>query len=129
MAAIGEIVNVSMEGGHQIGTVTYTLFIKALVKANCLPKALGLCDEMKRKEGSRPDVITYSVLIKALVDQHDLERALLLVEDMKIAGHVPDDIILTHLLEGCRFAGNYELGKKLFAEMLGNGVTPSEFTL
>jgi len=128
-AAIGEIVNLSVEGEYQVGTVMYTLFIKGLVKANCLPKALELCEEMKRKAGARPDVITYSVLIKALVDQHELEKALVMVEDMKSAGHAPDDIILTHLLEGCRYAGNYELGKKLFADMLSEGVKPSEFSL
>merc|ERR1719246_422043 len=109
VGVISEIVNVSLEAKNQVSTVMYTLFIKGLVKANCLPKALELCDEMKRKVGARPDVVTYSVLIKGLVDQHDLEQALRLVEDMKSAGHVPDDIILTHLLEGCRFAGNYEL--------------------
>jgi len=127
--AIGEIVSLSTEGEHHLGTVMYTLFIKGLVKANCLPKAMELLDEMKRKAGARPDVITYSVLIKALVDQHDLDQALALVEDMKIAGHAPDDIILTHLLEGCRFAGNYELGKKLFADILASGVKPSEYSL
>jgi len=129
MGAIGEIVNVSLQGEYQVGTVMYTLFIKGLVKANCLPKALELCEEMKRKAGARPDIITYSVLIKALVDQHDVERALQLVEDMKSAGHAPDDIILTHLLEGCRYAGNHALGKQLFTEMVAGGVKPSEFTL
>lgn len=129
MGAIGEIVKMSMDGEHQVGTVMYTLFIKGLVKADCLPKALELCDEMKRKAGAMPDVITYSVLIKALVDRHDLERALQLVQDMGTAGHVPDDIILTHLLEGCRYAGNHSLGKKLFAEFVALGVKPSEFTL
>merc|ERR1719499_694193 len=84
---------------------------------------------MKRREGARPDIVTYSVLIKALVDQHDLDRALRLVEDMKAAGQSPDDIIVTHLLEGCRHACNHALGKRLFADMLASGVKPSEFTL
>jgi len=128
-SAIGEIVRFSTEGEHHLGTVMYTLFIKGLVKANCLPKAMELLDEMKRKAGTRPDIITYSVLIKALVDQHDLDQALVLVDDMKVAGHAPDDIILTHLLEGCRLAGNYVLGKKLFADILQSGVKPSEYSL
>merc|ERR1719203_1738198 len=37
--------------------------------------------------------------------------------------------ILTHLLEGCRYAGNLALGRKLFTEMVAGGVKPSEFTL
>merc|ERR1740139_623632 len=86
---------------------------------------------MKRRkfEGAKPDIVTYSVLIKAYVDAHDLEKALLLVEDLTAAGHTPDDIILTHLLEGCRYTGNHALGKQLFTEMVSGGVKPSEFTL
>merc|ERR1719174_3405264 len=48
---------------------------------------------------------------------------------MIVAGHTPDDIILTHLLEGCRYVNNHDLGKKLFKDMLATGVKPSEFTL
>jgi len=73
--------------------------------------------------------VTYSVLIKAFVDSHDLEKALLMLEDLRAAGHAPDDIILTHLLEGCRYVGNHALGKKLFDDMLDGGVQPSEYTL
>lgn len=105
------------------------LFIKGLVRANCLQKALELYEEMKKQQGRYPDIVTYSLLIKGLVDQHDLDKALVLVEDMASAGHRPDDIILTHLLEGCRHAGNHTLGKRLFQEMLLAGVKPSEFTL
>merc|ERR1719210_1211132 len=84
---------------------------------------------MKTRQGTLPDIITFSVLIKGLVDQHELDRALQLSEDMISTGHSPDDIILTHLLEGCRHAGNHALGKKLFDDILAAGVRPSEFTL
>merc|ERR1719240_1604146 len=84
---------------------------------------------MKLHEDAKPDLVTYSVLIKALVEARDMEQALLLVDDMTNAGHCPDDIILTHLLEGCRHIGNQPLGKKLFEDMLARGVRPSEFTL
>jgi len=114
-----------------VDTVMCTMFIKGFVRAQKLPKAIELYEEMKlrNREGSGPDIVTYSVLIKAYVDAHDLERALLLVEDLTAAGHTPDDIILTHLLEGCRYVGNHSLGKKLFEDMLAVGVNPSEFTL
>lgn len=127
--AAGEIVNLLMGSSRPMDTVMCTLFIKGFVRANCLPKALELCEEMKRRKSAHPDIITYSVLIKALVDQHDLDRALGLVEDMKMGGLQPDDIILTHLLEGCRYAGNHDLGQKLFRDMLASGVKPSEFSL
>lgn len=110
-------------------TVMCTLFIKGLVRLNCLPKALELYETMKRRENSHPDLVAYSVLIKACVDQHDLETALKIVEDMKAVGQSRDDIILTHLLEGCRHNSDANLGKKLFHDMIAQGVTPSEFTL
>jgi pentatricopeptide repeat protein len=131
MNAANEVVDLLVRGDRPVDTVMCTLFIKGLVRAQKLPKAVELYEEMKRRnsEGTRPDIVTYSVLIKAFVDSHDLERALLLVEDMTAAGHVPDDIILTHLLEGCRYVGNHALGKRLFADMLAAGVKPSDFTL
>merc|ERR1719491_2728140 len=131
MNAANEVVDLLVRGDRPVDTVMCTLFIKGLVRAQRLPKAMELYEEMKRRtcEGSRPDIVTYSVLIKAFVDAHDLERALLLVEDMAAAGHSPDDIILTHLLEGCRYVGNHALGKRLFEDMLAAGVKPSEFTL
>jgi pentatricopeptide repeat protein len=129
MTSAHEIVNLLTGRKRPMDTVMCTLFIKGLVRANCLPHALGLYEEMKARDSARPDIITYSVLIKALVDRHDLERALQLLEDLIAAGHAPDDIILTHLLEGCRHVGNHALGKKLFEDLLNAGVKPSEFTL
>jgi len=131
MNAANQVVDLLVRGDRPVDTVMCTLFIKGLVRAQKLPKALELYEEMKRRncEGARPDIVTYSVLIKAFVDSHDLEKALLMVEDMAAAGHSPDDIILTHLLEGCRYVGNHALGKKLFEDMLATGVKPSDFTL
>jgi len=131
MNAANQVVDLLVRGDRPVDTVMCTLFIKGLVRAQKLPKALELYEEMKRRnnDGARPDIVTYSVLIKAFVDTHDLERALLMVEDMAAAGHRPDDIILTHLLEGCRYVGNHALGKRLFEDMMAAGVKPSDFTL
>lgn len=103
--------------------------IKGLVRADCVGKALELYDKMKNGGGERPDIVTYSMLIKTLIDRHDLDRALQLFEDMKEVGHQADDVIITHLLEGCRHAGNLDLGKELFGQLLARGVKPSEYTL
>jgi len=129
MGAASEVVNLLVARDRPMDTVMCTLFLKGLVRANCLPKAMEVYDGMKRREGAHPDLVTYSVLIKALVDQHDLERALHLMDDLTQAGLTPDDIILTHLLEGCRHTCNHALGKKLFTDMMAAGVKPSEFTL
>ena len=65
-----------------------------------------------------------------LFRSHDLEHALQLLDDLVKAGLAPDDIILTHLLDGCRHVANLELGKKLFTDLTENaGVRPSEITL
>jgi len=124
-----EVVDLLAGSDRKMDTVMCTLFIKGLVRANCLPKAIELYEQMRQREGASPDIVTYSVLIKACIDGHDLDRALCLLEDLRSAGRTPDDIILTHLLEGCRHAGNHVLGKKLFAEMVDSGIKPSEYTL
>eukprot|EP00928_Gymnodinium_smaydae_P063768 TRINITY_DN47264_c0_g1_i1.p1 TRINITY_DN47264_c0_g1~~TRINITY_DN47264_c0_g1_i1.p1 ORF type:complete len:667 (-),score=167.80 TRINITY_DN47264_c0_g1_i1:148-2148(-) len=124
-----EVLSLLMSRDKPVGTVMCTLFIKGLVRANRLPRALQLYEEMRSRETGHPDVVTYSVLIKALVDQSDLDHALKLMVDMKEAGLVADDIILTHILDGCRHTGNHEVGKMLFKELLDNGVVPSDFTL
>jgi pentatricopeptide repeat protein len=131
MNAANQIVTLLMRGDRPVDTVMCTLFIKGLVRAQKLPKAIELYEEMKlrKAEGTRPDIVTYSVLVKACVDSHNLERALLFVDDMAADGLSPDDIILTHLLEGCRYVGNHALGKKLFEDMLAAGVKPSNYTL
>jgi len=131
MGAANQVVDLLVRGDRPVDTVMCTLFIKGLVRAQKLPKAMELYEEMKLRAsaGACPDIVTYSVLIKAHVDSHDLEKALLMVEDLTAAGHQPDDIILTHLLEGCRYVGNHALGKRLFEDMLAAGVKPSEFTL
>jgi len=132
MSSANEVVSLLMNKEKPVDTVMCTLFIKALVRAQKLPKALEIYEEMKRAAnngGAKPDIVTFSILIKASVDIHDLEQALKLLEDMVGVGQFPDDIILTHLLEGCRYVGNHALGKKLFADMLAVGVKPSEFTL
>jgi len=131
MGAANQVVDLLVRGDRPVDTVMCTLFIKGLVRAQKLPKAMELYEEMKLRAaaGASPDIVTYSVLIKAHVDAHDLEKALLMVEDLTAAGHQPDDIILTHLLEGCRYVGNHALGKRLFEDLLAAGVKPSEFTL
>jgi len=77
-----EVVSLLTDCDRPMDTVMCTLFIKGLVRANCLTKAMDLYEEMKRRDHAHPDIVTYSVLIKALVDQHDLGRCLSLVEDI-----------------------------------------------
>eukprot|EP00930_Biecheleria_cincta_P031822 TRINITY_DN2206_c0_g1_i1.p1 TRINITY_DN2206_c0_g1~~TRINITY_DN2206_c0_g1_i1.p1 ORF type:complete len:653 (+),score=139.25 TRINITY_DN2206_c0_g1_i1:134-2092(+) len=128
LAVANEIGNLLLSSGRQISNMMWTLFIKGLVRAGTVEKAVALYKEMK-KRGVQPDLITYSVLIKGLADQHDIGKAMELVDDLKAQGLVIDDIILTHLLEGCRHANNFKLGKQIFKEAMDAGMKPSDVTL
>jgi pentatricopeptide repeat protein len=130
-AATDKILEICGRNEWPFDTVTCSVFIKGLLRADKLPKAMELYEKMKSQTGNcaRPDIVTYSLLIKAFVEKHDLDSALRLVEDMAAVGLHPDDIILTHLLEGCRHAGNQRLGKNLFNDMVATGVKPSKFTM
>merc|ERR1719191_839652 len=100
--------------GVEPDDVTFGTLLDVCIAGDDTGKAVELDDEMRGRggEAAMPDVVTYSVLIKAFVDARDLDRALRFVEDMRKDGHQPDDIIITHLLEGCRHASNHELGKR-----------------
>jgi len=115
--------------GRERSQSVCVMLLRTLARASRFTEAMELYDHMKSNGLAPSDVATSSVMIRALVDQHDLEKALQLLEDLKAAGLSPDDIILTHLLEGCRHAGDHALGKRLFAELVGGGLRPSEITL
>lgn len=124
-----QIGDVLISSGREVKPPMCNLFIRGLVKAGGIWKALALYEAMKKQQVRFPDIVLFSVLIKALVGQNALAKALELVEDMKAHGHAMDDIILTHLLEGCRHESRYELGKELFQKSIDAGVVPSDFTL
>jgi len=126
-----QLVGLLLESGQTrpMDVGTCNLFIKILLRVEKLGKAMEIYQAIKISKGSRPSIVTYSMLIKALVDARDLERALLVVEDMSSAGVQPDEIVFSHLLDGCRLVGNHSLGERLFGDMLAAGVQPTEYTL
>lgn len=131
-AIANEIGDALLNGSGQKRKMTssmLTTFVKGFIRAGSLPKALAVYAEMTRRDTSIVDLITCSVLIKALVDQHRLDEALTLVEDMKAKGLRVDDIVLTHLLEGCRHVSDHKRGMELFNEAVKDGVTISDVTM
>jgi len=124
-----QLVKMLLEKGHgqSLEPATCNLFLKHLIRASHLEKAMEVYQALK--DASQPSIATYSIVIKALVDSHDMERALLILSDMLSAGTKPDEIIFTHLLEGCRLVNNHKLGERLFEDMLSANVHPSEYTL
>lgn len=118
------------EVGARRGTEAdnYGLFLRGLVRGGHIVKAMDLFNSMQ-SSGIVLDFAIYSLLVKAAVDSHDLDNALVVVQRLRDAGYEIDDVILTHLVEGCRHAGNRDLGSELFDTALGAGVKPSEYTL
>jgi pentatricopeptide repeat protein len=130
-AAIDHIVKLLLKDGRVLDSCTCNLFIKGLIRVGRLPKAMEVYAALKASSAvqSKPTIVTYSMLIKALAGAHNLEDALLILQDMNSAGAAPDEIIFTHLVDGCRLVGNHQLGEKLFKDMLAAGIRPSEYTL
>jgi len=128
---IDHVVSMMNAEGRTLDTGTCNLFIKGLIHAARLPKAVEIYEALKSSPDrrSKPTIVTYSMLIRAYVDVQDLEQALLVFQDMNTNGDAPDEMIFTHLFEGCRAAGNFPLGEQLFQDMLASGVKPSEYTL
>jgi len=128
-AVADRLVDLLIGRGGALDIGICNVFIKGLIRQDRLSKAVEVYEALKCRNGSHPSLVTYSIVIKALVDAHDLERALLVVEDMASTGDAPDEIIYTHLLEGCHLVGNSTLGEQMFTDMVAAGVKPSEYTL
>jgi len=126
---IGEVLLRSTSMGSKLTPGLYKAFLRGLVRANQISKAVALYEAMKEQKVALTDIAVFSVLIKALVDQRDSSKAFELVEDLKAGGLQLDDLLLTHLLEACRHDCNYQLGKKFYQDALDSGVIPSDVTL
>lgn len=130
-----KVVQLLLQDDQPLDKATCTTFIKSFVRGGGqhLEQAVTIYEEMKRRGeaacSTNGSIAIYSLMVKAFVDAQDLERALSVVEDMSLAGHRPDEVIFTHLLEGCRLAGNHALGVRIFEDMVKAGVKPSEFTV
>jgi pentatricopeptide repeat protein len=75
------------------------------------------------------DHMSYRTVIKGFAEASNLECAVKLMDEMREVGHIPDDVILTHMLEACRRLGRHWLGKRLFQQAVDDGVSLSSFTL
>ena len=74
-------------------------------------------------------MITYSMLIKAQCDAGEMGKALQILEDMLQCKCDIDDVVFTHLIEGCCNVSNVALAEKLFKDMQAASIKPSVYTL
>lgn len=119
-----------VSSGVEMNCVLLTTLMKGFIRSKRMDLAMNLYDEM-RKRGSeaQPDMVTYSQLIKAQCDNQNMHRALDIFEDMLQCGCRVDDVVFTHLLEGCTHISNVDLAEKLFGDMKSAKIRPTIYTL
>jgi pentatricopeptide repeat protein len=118
------------ESGVKMNCVLLTTLMKGFIRSKHLDKAMALFDTMRSEHSQvKPDMITYSMLIKAQCDAQDMGKALQILEDMLQNSCDVDDVVFTHLIEGCCHVSNVALAEKLFKDMLVANIKPSLYTL
>jgi len=116
--------------GLQMNCIVMTTLMKGFVRSRRLDKAMNLYESMRAQNSQvKPDMITHSMLIKAHCDAHDMGTALRVLEDMLESECTVDDVVFTHLIEGCCQVNNVRLAEKLFADMKHANIKPSIYTL
>eukprot|EP00429_Kryptoperidinium_foliaceum_P067999 CAMPEP_0176062936 /NCGR_PEP_ID=MMETSP0120_2-20121206/31386_1 /TAXON_ID=160619 /ORGANISM="Kryptoperidinium foliaceum, Strain CCMP 1326" /LENGTH=655 /DNA_ID=CAMNT_0017396505 /DNA_START=126 /DNA_END=2093 /DNA_ORIENTATION=- len=74
-------------------------------------------------------IIRAGELPKALVNQRKLDLVSGLLDDMHSAGRRLDDIVATHVLEGCCHSQDKALGERIWKELVDVAGTPSPIAL
>lgn len=115
--------------GIKMNCVLLTTMMKGFIRVKQLDMAMNLFNTMRGTNSAvKPDMITYSVLIKAHCDGGDMATALQILEDMLQNSCDVDDVVFTHLIEGCCHISNVALAEKLFHDMRAAKIKPSIFT-
>lgn len=118
------------ESGVKMNCVLLTTLMKGFIRSKHIDKAMQLYETMENGESQvKPDMITYSVLIRAHCDNGDMGAALKILEAMLKRETQLDDVVFTHLLEGCCNVSNVPLAEKLFSDMLAANIEPSIYTM
>ncbi|TKY61026.1 Pentatricopeptide repeat-containing protein mitochondrial [Spatholobus suberectus] len=115
--------------------VTFGILVNHLCKARRIDEALEVFDKLRGKgEGKRvgvePDVILFNTLIDGLCKVGREEHGLSLLEEMKTKSKSrPNAVTYNCLIDGFCKAGNIGKARKLFSQMIEEGVQPSVVTL
>lgn len=116
--------------GVKMNCVLLTTLMKGFIRSKHLDMAMNLYESMCTQTAQvKPDMITYSMLIKAQCDAGDMGRALQILEDMLQNSCDIDDVVFTHLIEGCCQVSNVSLAEKLYRDMITAKINPSVYTL
>jgi len=116
--------------GVKMNCVLLTTLMKGFIRSKHVDKAMQLYQTMESGSSQvKPDMITYSVLIRAHCDNGNMGVALEILEAMLKRQIHLDDVVFTHLLEGCCNVSNVALAEKLFNDMLAANIEPSIYTM
>jgi len=129
-----ELANKALEqlcaSGLTMNCVLLTTLMKGFIRVKRLDLAMNLYEQMRSSDSSAPpDMVTYSQLIKAHADAQQMDQALDILEDMLECGCRVDDVVFTHLIEGCCHISNYQLAEKLFRDMRAAAIRPTIYAL
>merc|ERR1719198_348680 len=89
---------------------------------------MNVYSQMSSDASIPPSNITFSILIKANCDVGRMEVALELQSAAVRHGLQPCEVHFNNLIAGCAKQANAELAKRVYADMIANGVRPSNAT-
>ena len=124
------------EMGIKPSVVTFGILVNHLCKVRRIDEALQVFDKLTGKGegnnsvGVEPDVVLFNTLIDGLCKAGREEHGLSLLEKMKTKKQSrPNVITYNCLIDGFFKAGNIGKARKLYSQMIEEGIQPSVVTL
>ncbi|CAM9849584.1 unnamed protein product [Ectocarpus fasciculatus] len=118
-------------GGPKVtpSVVSYNAAITACSRANKVPAALRLLDEMSSRSGLSPDMYSYAAVMSGLAKARNPGRAIELLGEMRAAGMEPDLVCLKGAMEACRSKGAAKEAGVVLEQVRELDPTPSASTM
>lgn len=107
-----------------------SLLLKGLLRVERVDQALSLYADLARAgQTALVERAVHGQLMRVAANAKNLPLALEIAENMKKVGQKVDDVMLTHLIDGCWQANNATLGDEIFANIVATGVVPNVYSL
>jgi pentatricopeptide repeat protein len=109
--------------------VTMNTLIDACARSGHMARCGEILEDMQQKHGVDPDRITYSTIVKGFCLAGEIQQAIAVMESARRRGFPADVIIFNTILDACSSRDKFQMCDKLFAQMVEEGVRPTNFTL
>ncbi|KAG0583457.1 hypothetical protein KC19_3G137500 [Ceratodon purpureus] len=107
---------------------TYLQLLTLLAKVRQPAEALSLFDSLL-EDNLKPTTAIFTALLTVLTKTNHFRKAVVVFESMRLyQGCVPDKYTYTAMIKGCCEAGLYDQARKIFDEMILEGVKPTIVT-